>query len=346
MSEQKFLPCTIMRGGTSRALFFQDEHLPPPGPERERWLQLALGSHDPHRIDGLAGKEVNTAKIAVVSRSSRAGVDVDYLVGLIARDRPEIHYQNICGNILAAVGPYAIEAGWVKDPSRVRIFNVNEQIHLEAEVPVNAQGEVRVGGDYSMDGVAGTGAPIFLNFSRAIGTELLPTGHVREEINGIPVTICHAGTLCVLVRAESVGVTARETPAQLDENQDFLARAGKLHQWVGERLGIVAPGQPNTTSSPFIVCVAPGEDLNVRVVGLGRCHPALAASTAVNLGAACQLAGTVLPCPPRQELRLTHPTGAMIVTAQPSSLSPLRFERLGYYRTARKIMQGNLYLPL
>jgi 2-methylaconitate cis-trans-isomerase PrpF len=335
-----------MRGGTSRALFFRDEHLPPPGPERERWLQLALGSHDPQRIDGLAGSQVNTAKIAVVSASTRPGVDVDYLVGLVSGDRPEIHYKNICGNILAAVGPYAIEAGWVKDPARVRIFNLNEQILLQAEVPVNPQGEARVRGDYQMDGVPGSGAPIFLNFAQAVGPGLWPTGQTQEDLGGVPVTICHAGSLCVLVRAEWLGVTGHESPAELNAHPEFLPRASQLHQLAGERLGVVAPGEPNTTSTPFVVCVAAGQDLVVRVVGLGRCHPALAASTAITLGAACHAEGTILPSVDRQELTLVHPLGSMTVTARPATSSPLRFERLGYYRTARKLMQGEIYLPL
>ena len=351
MSEQVTLPGSLWRGGTSRALFFREEHLPPPGVERERWLRLALGTQDPRQVDGLGGAQVNTSKVAIISPPSHPQADLDYLAGLAAPGADVIHYDNNCGNILSAVGPYALDQGLLKahgNPTRVRIFNRNEKALIDAYVPVDERGQARVRGDFVMPGVPGSGAPIFLDFSHSLGDSLLPTGQPQEILDGIPVSLVRGAAVCLLVAASSLGIEGQESAADLNHNQDFLDRAARLHQLGGERLGRIAPGQINQSASPFVVCLSGhSPDLRVRVVGLGRCHPALAATVALTLGLACQISGS-LACGPEEveSLRLHHPTGVMEVFTQVASRHPLQFARLGYQRTARKLMEGQIYLPL
>ncbi len=319
-----------MRGGTSRALFFLEEDLPSAGPEREHCLRWALGTQDPRQVDGLGGGQVNTSKVAILSRSSREGVDVEYLAGLAAPGKPEIHYDNNCGNILAAVGPYALERG-LTTASPVRIYNRNEGSLIDAHVPLLAQGGPRYQGDYAMAGVPGTGAPIFLDFRQGVPDQPLVTGVPQQFLEGVPVTLLHGASLCMLVRAGDLGIAGTETPEELNGNRDFLARVAELREAAAGPLG-----RPNTPASPFVVILSgQSPDLTVRVIGLGRCHPALAATVAINLALATSLRDSLAygPC---LQLRLHHPTGIMEVEASP---------RLGYYRTARLLMRGEIYVP-
>ena len=350
MCEQRAVPCSIWRGGTSRALFFQEAHLPAPGEERERCLLMALGVHDPYRVDGLGGMKVTTTKVAIISPPSHPLADVDYLAGVAAPGQERIHWDNNCGNILSAVGPYALDQSLVQasaDPQRVRIFNRNEKALIDAYIPVTAEGKARLHGDFVMAGVPGSGAPIFLDFCQSLKAgELLPTGLAQQEVDGIPITLCRGASFCLLVWAQSLGIRGDESPTVLNLNEDFLQRATRLHQKGGELLGLVAPGEINQSAAPFLICMSGSPpDLHVIVVGLGHCHPAVPGTAALTLGVACQMAGTILPETELDCLRLHHPTGIMEVFTRVRCRQPLEFERLGYQRTARKLMQGEIYIP-
>lgn len=319
-----------MRGGTSRALFFWEDDLPPAGPVREHCLRWALGSHDPRQVDGLGGGQVNTSKVAILSASERPGVDIEYLAGVAAPVQPDIHYDNNCGNILAAVGPYALERG-LSTTSPVCIYNRNEGSLIHAHVPLLAEGGPRYRGDYAMAGVPGTGAPIFLDFRQGVPARPLVTGVPQQFLEGVPVTLLHGASLCMLVRAHDLGISGEEMPEELNGNRAFLARVADLREAAAGPLG-----RPNTPASPFVVIVSgQSPDLTVRVIGLGRCHPALAATIAINLALATGIKDTLAygPC---LQLRLHHPTGIMEVEAG---------TRLGYYRTARLLMRGEVYVP-
>ncbi len=212
-----------MRGGTSKGLFFHADHLPADVAQRDRVLLAAMGSPDARQIDGLGGAHPLTSKVAVISRSLRADAEVDYLFLQVSVDQALVSDSQNCGNLLAAVGPWAIENGLVPvsgDLTSVRIHMVNTQSLAVASVDTR-QGVVQYEGGARIDGVPGTAAPIALEFLDVAGSScgsLLPTGRVVDVHRGIEVTCIDNGMPVIIVRATDLGVTGAETPAQLEAN--------------------------------------------------------------------------------------------------------------------------------
>src|SRR5688572_11234287 len=222
------IPCTIMRGGTSKGLFFHADDLPTDVAVRDRVLLAALGSPDARQIDGLGGAHPLTSKVAVISKSHRADADVDYLFLQVAVDKPQVSDSQNCGNLLAAVGPWSIENGLVPvsgDTTAVRIHMVNTQSLAVARVDTR-QGQVQYEGEARIDGVPGTAAPIALEFLDVAGSScgtLLPTGAVTDLFEGIELTCIDNGMPVIILRASDLGVTGAETPAQLEANAALAA---------------------------------------------------------------------------------------------------------------------------
>jgi len=248
MTEQIALRCVLMRGGTSKGLYFHEADLPAPGPCRDRLLKRAMGSPDVMQIDGLGGSRLVTSKVAIIKRSARDDADVDYTFAQVDIERDMIGYDGNCGNISAGVGPFAVDEGLVQavEPvTRVRIYNTNTQKVLVAQALVAGR-KARVSGDCAIAGVPGTGAPILMDYADTAGAitgRLLPTGNAVDSIvleNGgtVPATLCDAGNPCVFVQACELDLRGDEEPDALMANETALARILEIQAKAGQLMGI------------------------------------------------------------------------------------------------------------
>ena len=227
--ENKKIPCVYMRGGTSKALFFHDKDLPQDPEERDKVILSAFGSPDLRQIDGMGGANTSTSKVAIIKKSDREGVDVDYDFGQVSVDMPVVGKTMNCGNISSAVGPFAIDEGLVRavEPvTTVRIFNTNTNKMIVARVPVK-NGKAMTEGDFAIDGVPGTGAKIQIEFSKpqgAVSGTLLPTGNPKDtiEIEGkvYEYSFVDAANPVVFVRAEQFGLEGTELPWEFEARPD------------------------------------------------------------------------------------------------------------------------------
>ena len=344
--------CMWMRGGTSKGGFFLKEDLPADIAARDAFLLRVMGSPDPRQIDGMGGADPLTSKVAVVSRSERDGVDVDYLFLQVFVDKATVTDQQNCGNILAGVGPFAIERGLVAargDETRVSIFMENTEQVAVATVATPG-GVVRYSGDARIDGVPGTAAPVPLEFRDTAGSScgaLLPTGNVVDVIDGVACTLIDNGMPCVVMKAADVGATGYEDRDTLDAAEDVKARIEAIRLQAGPlmKLGDVAD-----KSVPKMMLVAPprqGGAVTVRSFIPKRAHATVGVLGAVSVATACILDGS--PAAEVAEagtgrsraLSIEHPTGEMscLLTldgdGQPVAAALLR--------TARKLMDGTVF---
>lgn len=378
-AEQIAYPCTIMRGGTSRAIFFKEKDLPPKGPEREYVLQRAIGKPDKLQIDGLGGGQLATSKIAIIGPPSVSGADIDYTFAQVLIDHEAIDYQGNCGNISSAVAPFAIDVGLIKPVAPetvVRIHNTNTQKVFIAHVPI-IDGRAKVKGDYVMAGIPGTGAEIALDFRDTVGAKtgkLLPTGKVIEEIHleegtTIRVSICDAANPGVFLKAEDIGLRDTELPSEIENNKSALIKIAEIKNKAAVKVGLAEDWKaPDPTMMlPFVAVVAePADhltadgkhiaasdvDLVSRLVINNTCHPSYAGTGAICTAACAAIPGSI----PNRLLRSTdpivriaHPKGVMPVkSVTRGSIKDLDFEftYLGFSRTARKIMEGKVYVPI
>ncbi len=378
-TEQISYPCTIMRGGTSRAVFFHEKDLPPIGPERDYVLERAIGKPDKLEIDGLGGGQVLTSKVAIVGPPSVMEADIDYTFGQVLINDDGIDYSANCGNIAAAVGPFAVDAGLVKAVSPetvVRIHNTNTRKIFSARVPV-LDGLARIKGDYAMAGIPGTGAEIVLDVSNTLGAitgKLLPTGKICEEIvlckgDSIHASVCDAGIFGVFVRAEDLGLSGSELPREIEGNPRLLSKIAEIKNRVAERAGLVDKWQKADPQMmlPFVAIVAPpadydtsegqaiaaGEhDLRSRVIVQNICHPSYGGILGACTAACAAIPGSIpnsLLISDNVTLRIAHPRGVMPVKAEiqlPEKGLEYTFTGLGYSRTARIIMEGKVFIPV
>ncbi|HKX55195.1 MAG TPA: PrpF domain-containing protein, partial [Xanthomonadales bacterium] len=240
---QTAIPCSLMRGGTSKGLYFEAADLPQEHSLRDRVLLAAMGSPDERQIDGVGGAHPLTSKVAVVSRSNRDDADIDYLFLQVFVDRAEVSDSQNCGNILAGVGPYAIEQGLVQASdgcTDVRIHLVNTGGIAVARVPT-PQRQVEYAGDARIDGVPGTAAPIMLEFLDIAGSScgaLLPTGHVIDTIDDVTVSCIDNGMPVVILRAADFGKTGYESPAELEADAALKARIEAIRLQLGPRMNL------------------------------------------------------------------------------------------------------------
>ena len=244
----EWVPCTIMRGGTSKGIFFLDSDLPSDRETRILRLLECFGSPDPRQIDGLGGADPLTSKLAIIRPSQRPDADVEYTFGQVSIPEAFIDFSANCGNISSAVGPYAIDKGLVApvEPiTKVRILNTNTQKIIIAEVPVRA-GRVVTEGPYEIDGVPGKGAEIKMHFEDPAGAvtgRLLPTGRPRDEIKledgrTVDASLIDAGNPAVVVRADQVGLRGDELPQQVDSQQSILDTLEELRAKAADILGL------------------------------------------------------------------------------------------------------------
>jgi 4-oxalomesaconate tautomerase len=340
-----------MRGGTSKGLYFLAGDLPADVAERDDLLLRVMGSPDPRQIDGVGGAHPLTSKVAVVSPSVRPGIDIDYLFLQVVVDQAIVTDKQNCGNILAGIGPFAVERGLVAaagDQTRVRIRMVNTDGIVTATFPTPG-GRPRYDGDTAIDGVPGTAAAIVLDFEDSgDGGGVFPTGNVTDVFGGIPVTCVDNGMPVVLVAAASLGQTGRESIAELEADEELNKRVQELRLEAGQAMGL---GDVSGTTVPKISLVAPpahGGTIATRTFIPVRVHESIGVLGAVSVGTAIMVPGAVghdlavLDRAPR--LSVEHPSGALQVEAElDTTASPPRVIRSGVVRTARKLFDGTVF---
>lgn len=379
-SPQRSIQAVIMRGGTSKGVYFHAADLPSEGPERDELLLRVMGSPDALQIDGLGGSRAITSKVAIISPSSRPDADVDYTFAQVAVDVPRVQWNGNCGNISAGVGPFAVDEGLVpatEGITKVRIFNTNTQKIMTAHVPVE-NGFHRADGAFAIPGVPGTGAEIVMDWSATVGARtgtFLPTDNVVDRLTlsdgrQVSVTICDVGNPAVWVSAESIGARGDESKSEIDDSATLLATLQEIRARVAEKLGMslnwrdadtVTPGlpvvgmvaPPSGYSTINGVPVAPSEmDLTVRLAFMGKLHESLAGTAAVNLAAASRLPGSVVSdaasATDADFLRAGHPSGVMRVSVSCDDVAKKqpRFHMLGMSRTARRIADCRVYVQM
>ena len=343
------IPCMWMRGGTSKGGFFLADDLPP---DRYAFLLRAMGSPDPRQIDGMGGADPLTSKVAVVSKSARDGVDVDYLFLQVFVDQAIVSDAQNCGNMLAGVGPFAIERGLVAatgDETRVSIFMVNTgqiavaTIQTPGGVPTY-QGEARI------DGVPGTAAPIPLAFRNTAGSScgaLLPTGNAVDMIQGVACTLIDNGMPCVVFKASDVGASGYEDRDTLDADAALKARIEAIRLIAGPMMNL---GDVAEKSVPKMMLVAPpahGGAVTVRSFIPRRAHATIGVLGAVSVATACLVPGS--PAAEvaqigegrRKTLSVEHPTGEMSCVLELGEDGAV--ESAALLRTARKLMDGVIF---
>jgi 4-oxalomesaconate tautomerase len=346
-------PCMWMRGGTSKGGYFLKDDLPADVAARDAFLLGVMGSPDPRQIDGMGGADPLTSKVAVVSRSAREGIDVDYLFLQVFVDKAVVTDAQNCGNILAGVGPFAIERGLVAvtgHETRVAIHMENTGQVAVATVQT-PDGAVTYRGDAAIDGVPGTHAPVPLEFRDTAGSScgaLLPTGNSVDVVNGTPVTLIDNGMPCVIMKAQDVGVTGYEDRDTLDADGELKARLEAIRLAVGERMNL---GDVADKSVPKMMLVSPprnGGAVTVRSFIPHRAHATIGVLGAVSVATACLLEGSPaaevaqIPGGARKALSVEHPTGEMTCVLQTDENGAVVSAAL--LRTARKLMDGIVYV--
>ena len=353
------IPSTLMRGGTSKGLYFHARDLPQSARARDRTLLAALGSPDVRQIDGVGGAHPLTSKVAVISPSQRADADVDYLFLQVAVERAEVSDAQNCGNILAGVGPWAIEHGLVRiagDCTAVRIHMLNTGSIAVAHVPT-PRGAVEYEGDARIDGVPGSAAAIPIDFLDVAGSscgQLFPTASPIDRLEGIEVTCIDNGMPVVVLRAGDLGKRGDESPQQLEADGALTARIERLRLAAGARMNL---GDVLKQTVPKMCLVSParhGGTIHTRTFIPHRVHEAIGVLGAVSVATACVTPGSVAaqlaglaPRSGAQRLQIEHPTGFFTVEmdVQLAAGGAITVNRAALLRTARKLMQGEVFVP-
>ena len=370
----------FMRGGTSKGCMFLERDLP----AREEWDDIfvqVMGSPDPKQIDGMGGCVSSNNKIVVVRKSTLPGVDVDYLVGQSIVGKAQIDYKSNCGNMTAATAPYAVEMGLVENLTEpvttVHMFNLNTNKYIDVTVPVK-NGQFDNEGDCAIAGVDGTAGELKVNFLDPAGAKtgkLFPTGKAKEMLTlpdgEIEATILDVSNPIVLVRAEDLGLTGTELPAQVDAERAVSARLEAIRGAACVKMGFAGNLADATENSPAVPKVGfvsasqdytdisgkqvSGENMDIcaRVISVFKCHKACPLTAASAISVAAAVPGTIVHELARQtepgRVRIGHPSGVMTMFpyldngAKP--LDEIRVSGVAVQRTARRIMDGTVYIP-
>ncbi len=346
-----------MRGGTSKGLYFLAEDLPADRSDRDQFLLAAMGSPDVREIDGVGGGHPLTSKVAVVSRSARSGIDVDYLFLQVWPDRAEVSDQQNCGNILAGVGPFAIERGLVAttgDITPVAIFMVNTDSKATALIETPG-GKVNYAGSARIDGVPGTHAPIMINFEDVAGSScgaLLPTGNAVDIVNGVEVTCIDNGMPVVCLTAADFGISGYESPAELEANGELKERLEAIRLAVGPLMNL---GDVTNKTVPKMSLLAPARDgglVDTRTFIPHRVHESIGVLGAVSVATACMIDGSVAAriagvtsAAASLEVVVEHPSGFFTVQMEVDrSGGELVVTKSALLRTARLLMSGDVFV--
>lgn len=355
---QTAIACTVMRGGTSKGLYFMVSDLPADVGLRDAVLLAAMGSPDARQIDGMGGAHPLTSKIAVVGPSTHPDTDVDYLFLQAVVDEARIDAGQNCGNLLAGVGPFAIEQGLVpadegQTSVRINMLNTNSLAVAMVQTP---GGRVRYDGEARIDGVPGTAAPIPIDFLDVAGSTcgaLLPTGNARDLVDGIEVTCIDNGMPVVVMRASDFGKSGYESPEDLEADADLKARVEAIRLKVGPMMNL---GDVTKKTVPKMCLVAPaqyGGAISTRNFIPHRVHEAIGVFGAVSVATSCVTPGSIgaevagiADVEAVSELEIEHPTGFFTVAMDVSlDQGAVTVKRSALLRTARRLMRGEVYVP-
>lgn len=344
---------TWMRGGTSKCWVFEHEALAVPGRGVDEVLLRLYGSPDPRQVDGVGGATSTTSKAVLLAPSARPDADVDYTFAQVGVADGRVDWTSNCGNCSAVVGPYALRRGWVTptgDVTEVRVYNTNtdQLIVLEVATP---GGEPQEEGDAVIPGVAQPGLGVRMWFvdpgGRTTGA-LLPSGHAVDEIEGVPVTLVDAGAPVVIVPAAAVGLSGHESATEIDADPARLTRLDGIRRAGAVLMGLAARPEDAARATPKLALVAAGlpgrSDLAVRMLSMGRTHPALAVTGSIALTMAARHPGTVLShlvSADRDTVHLDTPAG-VVTTSTGIREGGLA---VGVWRTARRLADAQLALP-
>jgi hypothetical protein len=383
MSAQRRIPAVYMRGGTSKGVFFLADDLPADPAARDRLLLRVIGSPDRYgrHIDGMGGATSSTSKVVILSRPSWPDCDVDYLFGAVAVDAPVIDWSGNCGNLSAAVGPFAISAGLVAAPpdgiATVRIWQANIGRRILAHVPMQG-GEVQELGDFALDGVTFPAAEIRLDFldpaaDHGEGGGMFPTGRPVDALDipglgTVEATLIDAGNPTIFIAAAALGLRGTELQADVNGNASLLAQAETVRAHGAVAMGLVATPQQATATRPhtpkLAVIAAPADhvaadgrpvragcvDLLARIFSMGQLHHAMTGTGAVAIAAAAAVPGTLVhrlaPVGDDGRVRFGHPSGTLSVGAEAvASDGRWRVTKVSMSRSARRLMEGFVRVP-
>ncbi len=362
---QTAIPCLFMRGGTSRGPFFLEADLPSDVESRDRVLLAALGSPDRRQIDGLGGANPLTSKVGIVRRSTEAGVDLDFLFAQVMVDQALVDTTPNCGNMLAAVVPFALEVGLVQpqgDATTMRVLTRNTGMRCAVTVQTPG-GRVEYEGDVRIDGVPGTAAPIVINFLDTAGSVcsgLLPTGHVRDRVGvegegfdpfSLDVTCIDNGMPLVMMRASDLGRTGYESVAELNEDAALKGRLEALRLKAARLMGLGDVGSKTYPKMCLVALPRAGGAVATRCFIPHVCHDAIGVLAAVTVGTACVLEGSVtegiahVPTGDVKSISVEHPSGEFTVELGIDPADPQNVTRAALVRTARLLMRGEVMVP-
>ena len=366
---QTAIPTSLMRGGTSKGPFFLASDLPADTPTRDKVLLSILGSPDKRQIDGIGGAHPLTSKVGIVSRSQTPGVELDFLFAQLQPDKDTVDTTPNCGNMLAAVVPFALARGLIEaqsDTTTVRVLTLNTdmQCDITVQTPMTPHGrQVQYEGDARIDGAPGSSAPITINFLDTAGSVcsgLLPTGKVKDRVSvpgagfepfEIDVTCIDNGMPLVIFNASDVGRTGFETVAQMNEDTELKTRIEALRIATGHLMGL---GDVTSKNYPKMTLIAPaqhGGALCTRSFIPHTCHDAIGVLAAVTVATACVLPGSTcegvaqVPTGNTKTLSIEHPTGEFSVELGVDPANPQNVTRAALLRTARELMRGQAMVP-
>ena len=346
--------CMWMRGGTSKGAYFLESDLPATVPERDSFLLGMMGSPDARQIDGMGGADPLTSKVAVVRASAREGIDVDYLFLQVFVDQPIVTDAQNCGNILAGVGPFAIERGLVsaqdgETPVAIYMENTGQVAVVRVSTP---GGVVSYAGTARIDGVPGTSAPLPVMFRDTAGSScgaLLPTGNAVDVIDGVPVTLIDNGMPCVILRASDLGITGTEKREDLDGNAALKARLESIRLKAGPLMNLGDVTKSSVPKMTLVSAPTAGGAVSTRTFIPHRCHASIGVLGAVSVATACALKGApaadlaVIPPGSRKELSIEHPIGATSIILDVAANGDV--ETAAILLTTRKLFDGTVFAP-
>ena len=352
MSMQDGIRAMWMRGGTSKGGYFLKEDLPDDPVARDAALLGIMGSPDLRQIDGMGGADPLTSKVAIVSKSKRAGVDVDYLFLQVFVDQATVTDAQNCGNILAGVGPFAIERGLVKaqdgtTPITIYMQNTGQIATAQVQTP---GGKVTYKGDARIDGVPNAAAAIPIEFKDTAGSScgaLLPTGNAQDMVGGVPVTMIDNGMPCVVMRASDLGISGQENPDMLEGMDAFRAKLEAIRLSCGPLMNLDDVAQKSVPKMTMVSAPLNGGAISTRTFIPHRCHKAIGVLGAVSVATACLVKGsTAYDLAARgqgasRNMSVEHPTGELTVVAKVDADGGISSAAI--LRTARKLMDGRVF---
>ncbi|MFK7976118.1 MAG: 4-oxalomesaconate tautomerase [Halioglobus sp.] len=354
------IPCSVYRGGTSKGLYFLASNLPSDQRARDAVLLAAMGSPDARQIDGMGGAHPLTSKVAIVSPSASADADVDYLFLQVVVDRAEVSDTQNCGNILAGVGPFAIESGLIAANSdrtdvRIKMLNTGALAIARIETP---GGQVNYQGSATIDGVPGTAAPVPLDFEDIAGSScgaLLPTGNLVDRVGGLDVTCIDNGMPVVVLDAADFGLSGAELPQALEANTALAERIEEIRLSLGPLMNLGDVSEKTVPKMCLVSRALNGGVINTRTFIPHRVHEAIGVLGSVSVATACMLPSSVAQrvsgLQAKDEVRqldVEHPSGFFTVEMDVSgaeAAETFRVNRAALLRTARLLMRGEVFVP-